>query len=91
MTDVAIVAAKRTAIGTFGGAYSNASADSLGVTAISAIMADANIQPDEPSELIFGQVLTAGQGQNPHAKQPSVPACRTACLPTPSTMSAVPG
>ena len=65
MTDVAIVAAKRTAIGTFGGAYSNASADSLGVTAINAIMADANIQPDEPSELIFGQVLTAGQGQNP--------------------------
>ena len=71
MTDVAIVAAKRTAIGTFGGAYSNASADSLGVTAISAIMADANIQLDEPSELIFGQVLTAGQGQNP-ARQAAI-------------------
>ena len=71
MTDVAIVAAKRTAIGTFGGAYSNASADSLGVTAISAIMADVNIQPDEPSELIFGQVLTAGQGQNP-ARQAAI-------------------
>jgi acetyl-CoA C-acetyltransferase len=71
MTDVAIVAAKRTAIGTFGGAYSNASADSLGVTAINAIMADANIQPDEPSELIFGQVLTAGQGQNP-ARQAAI-------------------
>ena len=71
MTDVAIVAAKRTAIGTFGGVYSNASADSLGVTAISAIMADANIQPGEPSELIFGQVLTAGQGQNP-ARQAAI-------------------
>ena len=71
MSDVAIVAAKRTAIGTFGGAYSNASADSLGVTAINAIMADANIQPDEPSELIFGQVLTAGQGQNP-ARQAAI-------------------
>jgi acetyl-CoA C-acetyltransferase len=71
MTDVAIVAAKRTAIGTFGGAYSNASADSLGVTAINAIMADANINPDEPSELIFGQVLTAGQGQNP-ARQAAI-------------------
>lgn len=71
MTDVAIVAAKRTAIGTFGGAYSNASADSLGVTAINAILADSNVQADEPSELIFGQVLTAGQGQNP-ARQAAI-------------------
>ena len=81
MTDVAIVAAKRTAIGTFGGAYSNASADSLGVTAINAVMAEANIQPDEPSELIFGQVLTAGQGQNP-ARQAAIRAGLPESMPS---------
>ena len=71
MTDVAIVAAKRTAIGTFSGAFSTVSADSLGTTAIQAALASANLAAEDASELIFGQVLTAGQGQNP-ARQAAI-------------------
>lgn len=71
MNDVAIVSAKRTAIGTFLGAYANVSADMLGTTAIEAALADASVGADEPNELIFGQVLTAGQGQNP-ARQAAI-------------------
>ncbi len=71
MTDVAIVAAKRTAIGTFSGAFSNVSADVLGTTAIQAALASASIDAADVSELIFGQVLTAGQGQNP-ARQAAI-------------------
>lgn len=71
MTDVAIVAAKRTAVGTFNGAYSTVSADALGTIAIQAALAAAGIDADAPQELIFGQVLTAGQGQNP-ARQAAI-------------------
>ena len=71
MTDVAIVAAKRTAIGTFSGAFSTVSADSLGKAAIEAALASADVKGDEASELIFGQVLTAGAGQNP-ARQAAI-------------------
>ncbi len=71
MTDVAIVAAKRTAIGTFSGAFSTESADSLGKAAIEATLAAAGVGADAPNELIFGQVLTAGQGQNP-ARQAAI-------------------
>ncbi len=71
MTDVAIVAAKRTAIGTFGGAFSTVSADALGTAAIQAALASAGLGADEPNEVIFGQVLTAGQGQNP-ARQAAI-------------------
>ncbi|MEQ9122508.1 MAG: acetyl-CoA C-acyltransferase, partial [Alphaproteobacteria bacterium] len=71
MTDVAIVAAKRTAIGTFSGAFSTVSADTLGTVAIQAALADAGVDAADVSELIFGQVLTAGQGQNP-ARQAAI-------------------
>lgn len=71
MTDVAIVAAKRTAVGAFSGAYANVSADALGVTAIQAALASAGLEADAVQELIFGQVLTAGQGQNP-ARQAAI-------------------
>jgi len=71
MTDVAIVAAKRTAIGTFSGAFSTVSADTLGTTAIKAALAEAALDGADASELIFGQVLTAGQGQNP-ARQAAI-------------------
>ncbi|MGZ0188635.1 MAG: thiolase family protein, partial [Alphaproteobacteria bacterium] len=64
MTDVAIVSAKRTAIGTFNGAFSTVNATELGRAAIEASLASASLSADEPNELIFGQVLTAGQGQN---------------------------
>jgi len=71
MTDVAIVSAKRTAIGTFSGAFSTVSADTLGTVAIQAALADAGVDAADVSELIFGQVLTAGQGQNP-ARQAAI-------------------
>lgn len=71
MTDVAIVAAKRTAVGAFNGAYSTVSADTLGTIAIQAALASAGIDASAPQELIFGQVLTAGQGQNP-ARQAAI-------------------
>jgi acetyl-CoA C-acetyltransferase len=71
MTDVAIVSAKRTAIGTFNGAFSTVSADQLGTAAVKAALSDAKVEASEVSEMIFGQVLTAGQGQNP-ARQAAI-------------------
>jgi acetyl-CoA C-acetyltransferase len=80
MTDVAIVSAKRTAIGTFNGAFSAVSATELGQAAIEAALANANLSADEPNELIFGQVLTAGQGQNT-ARQAAISAGMPATTP----------
>lgn len=66
MTDpVVIVSAKRTAIGTFGGAFSNVPAHDLGATVIKAVLADASVEAENVDDVILGQVLTAGQGQNP--------------------------
>ncbi len=71
MTDVVIVAAGRTAIGSFNGGLSSMPAHDLGKTAISAVLERAKVAPAEISEVILGQILTAGQGQNP-ARQASV-------------------
>lgn len=68
MTQIAIVAAKRTAVGSFGGGLSTVSADALGATVIRQLLADTGISGDQVSEVIMGQVLTAGQGQNPARK-----------------------
>ena len=65
MTDVVIVAAARTPVGSFNGAFGSVSATVLGTTAIQAAIARAKIEAAEVDEVIFGQVLTAGQGQNP--------------------------
>ena len=62
---IVIVAAKRTAIGSFGGAFANVPAHDLGTTVIKAVLADANVKAEEVSDVILGQVLTATQGQNP--------------------------
>lgn len=62
---VVIVSAKRTAIGSFNGVFSNVSAHDLGATVIKAILADAKTGAEEVSDVILGQVLTATQGQNP--------------------------
>lgn len=70
---VVIVAAKRTAIGNLGGALSSLPAHELGRVAIQAALADANVNAAEVDELIFGQVLTAGVGQNP-ARQAAIAA-----------------
>ncbi len=73
MTDVVITAAKRTPVGSFLGAFAATPAHELGKVAIEAALEQAGVAPDEVSEVILGQVLSAGQGQNP-ARQASMAA-----------------
>jgi acetyl-CoA C-acetyltransferase len=65
MTNVVIVSAGRTAVGSFSGAFANTPAHDLGAAVIEAVVARAGIDKAEVNETILGQVLTAGQGQNP--------------------------
>ncbi|MEW9897359.1 acetyl-CoA C-acetyltransferase [Chitinivorax sp. PXF-14] len=65
MNEVVIVAAGRTAIGSFGGSLAGVSAPELGAQVIKALLAKTSIAPDQVSEVILGNVLTAGLGQNP--------------------------
>ena len=65
MEDVVIVAAGRTAIGKFGGALAKIPAAELGAQVIKHLLAKSGIAPDAVSEVVLGQVLTAGVGQNP--------------------------
>ena len=65
MEEVVIVSAVRTAIGKFGGSLAKVPATTLGATVIKAAMARANITADQVDEVIMGQVLAAGAGQNP--------------------------
>lgn len=70
---IVIVSAKRTAIGSFGGTISALSAADLGTTVVQAALADAGVKAEEVDEVIMGQVLTAGVGQNP-ARQTAIKA-----------------
>ena len=65
MTNVVIASAARTAVGNFGGAFANTPAHDLGAAVLKAVVERAKIDKSEISETIMGQVLTAGQGQNP--------------------------
>ena len=65
MKNIVIVAAKRTAIGSFNGGLSTLKAHHLGSIVIRDVVAQAGLSPDAVSEVVMGQVLTAGQGQNP--------------------------
>ena len=65
MESVVIVAAKRTAVGKFGGAFNNVSAADLGATVIRSLLESTGVSGDQIDEVILGQVLTAGVGQNP--------------------------
>jgi acetyl-CoA C-acetyltransferase len=65
MQDIVIVSAARTAVGKFGGSLTKVSAPELGAIAIKEAMARAKLSPDQIGEVIMGQVLTAGSGQNP--------------------------
>ncbi|MCJ8308398.1 MAG: acetyl-CoA C-acetyltransferase [Hyphomicrobiales bacterium] len=62
---VVIVAAKRTPVGSFNGSLASVTAHDLGKVAIEAALADAKVEAADVDEVILGQVLTAGQGQNP--------------------------
>ena len=71
--NVVIVAAARTAIGNFGGALADVPAHKLGAAVIAEVLRRAGVAPEAVSEVIFGQVLTAGAGQNP-ARQAAIAA-----------------
>ncbi|WP_225028781.1 acetyl-CoA C-acetyltransferase [Xinfangfangia pollutisoli] len=73
MTNVVIVAAGRTAVGSFNGSFANTPAHDLGAAVIEGLVARAGIDKAEVEETILGQVLTAGQGQNP-ARQAAIKA-----------------
>src|SRR6202007_2220249 len=71
--EIVIVGAARTAVGAFNGALGALTAHELGKTAIKAALERAGIEPGRVSEVVMGQILTAGQGQNP-ARQASIAA-----------------
>src|SRR5438128_5178106 len=73
MPDIVITHALRTAIGKFGGSLAKIPAPELGAIVIRALLAQSGIKPEQISEVILGQVLTAGSGQNP-ARQASIKA-----------------
>src|SRR6202167_3010339 len=65
MNDVVITAALRTAVGKFNGSIAKIPASDLGAQVIKALLARSGVKPEQISEVILGQVLTAGAGQNP--------------------------
>src|SRR3974377_1682626 len=71
--DVVIVSATRAPVGAFNGAFASLPAHELGKTAIKAALERAGVEPARVSEVIVGQILTAGEGQNP-ARQASIAA-----------------
>jgi acetyl-CoA C-acetyltransferase len=80
MTDIVIAAAARTAIGKFGGSLAKVPAPELGATVIRELLARGKIKPEQVSEVILGQVLTAGSGQNP-ARQSLIKAGLPSSIP----------
>ncbi|WP_428698821.1 acetyl-CoA C-acetyltransferase [Stappia sp.] len=70
-TDVVIVSATRSAVGSFNGAFANTPAHELGAAIIRSALERASVAAADVDEVVFGQVLTAGQGQNP-ARQAAI-------------------
>ncbi|MDB5533494.1 MAG: acetyl-CoA acetyltransferase [Hyphomicrobiales bacterium] len=64
-SEIVVVGAARTAVGSFNGAFGNTPAHELGAVAIKAALARANVDPADVDEVILGQILQAGEGQNP--------------------------
>ncbi len=81
MQDVVIVAATRTAVGSFQGSLAGIPAPELGAAVIRRLLEQTGLDAGQVDEVILGQVLTAGSGQNPRARRRSRPACRSACRP----------
>src|SRR5260221_3907038 len=73
MTDIVIAAAARTPIGSFSGALASVPAHTLGEIALRAAMERAKLEPGAVSDVILGQILSAGEGQNA-ARQAAVAA-----------------
>ncbi|PXX00297.1 acetyl-CoA C-acetyltransferase, partial [Paraburkholderia tropica] len=80
MTEIVIVSAARTAVGKFGGSLAKVAAPDLGAIVIKAALARAGLKPEQVSDVILGQVLTAGSGQNV-ARQASIKAGLPAAVP----------
>jgi acetyl-CoA C-acetyltransferase len=80
MTHAVIVAAARTAIGKFGGTLAKTPAPELGATVIGELLKRARLEPGQIDEVILGQVLTAGSGQNP-ARQAAIKAGLPVAVP----------
>ena len=72
--DIVIVSAARTPVGAFNGSLSALPAHELGKVAIQEALKRAGVEGKQVSEVIMGQILTAGQGQNPPARRPLRPA-----------------
>jgi acetyl-CoA C-acetyltransferase len=72
-SEIVIVSAARTPVGSFNGAFATTPAHDLGAVVIKAALERAGIEPGQVSEVIMGQVLAAAQGQNP-ARQASIAA-----------------
>ena len=81
MQDVVIVAATRTAVGSFQGSLATIPAVDLGAAVIRQLLAQTGLDGSLVDEVILGQVLTAGAGQNPARRLPSRPACPWPCRP----------
>jgi acetyl-CoA C-acetyltransferase len=80
MRNAVIVAAARTAIGRFGGTLAKVPAPELGATVIKEVLRRAGVKPEQVDEVIMGQVLTAGSGQNP-ARQAALKAGLPVVIP----------
>src|SRR5215210_5237987 len=80
MSDIVIVAAARTAVGRFGGTLAKTAAPELGAHVVKGLLAQISVPGDAISEVILGQVLTAGSGQNP-ARQSVIKAGLPASVP----------
>src|SRR5258706_14582053 len=80
MEDIFIVGAARTAIGKFGGTLAKMPATELGALIIKDVLKRAGVKPEQVSEVIMGQVLTAGIGQN-GARQAAIKAGLTVMCP----------
>jgi acetyl-CoA C-acetyltransferase len=81
MTEIVIASAARTPVGSFNGAFAALSAHALGTVAIQAALSRAGVKAEEVDEVIMGQILTAGAGQNPArqaAMNAGIPAHATA-------------
>ncbi|WP_269585008.1 acetyl-CoA C-acetyltransferase [Roseibium sp. Sym1] len=72
-TDIVIVSATRTPVGSFNGSFANTPAHDLGAIVMKAAMEQSGVEGGDVDEVVFGQVLTAGQGQNP-ARQAAIKA-----------------
>ena len=83
MSEIVIAGAARTPIGSFNGALSSLPAHSLGQVAVAEAMRRARVEPSEVNEVVLGQILTAGEGQNPARQADS--SSSTVCGPTHAT------